>query len=316
MTDTYVQFASDGKQWEHSRALLRPQFIRDQVSDLSLDEHHVQALMRVLDLHTSQQDGWTDVVDLQSLFFKLTLDTATEFLFGESVDSQIEGLPGAQPSKRAGFDFAQVFDRVQHCLAFSSRFGPNYWIGHTREFRQLCKQVHEYVDYFVRMALNQPVEDITTAEKKLSSSDEKYVFLRALAKQTRDPSELRSQLLNILLAGRDTTASLLGWFFFILGQEQHAEVFEKLRGVILEAFGSHDQPKMITYAGLKSCHYLQWCINETLRLYPIVPLNVRTAEVDTTLPVGGGPDGKSPIYVKKGTEISYSVRCVHTEYFS
>ena len=40
-----------------------------------------------------------------------------------------------------------------------------------------------------------------------------YVFLYELAKQTRDPKVLRDQLLNILVAGRDTTAGLLSFVF-------------------------------------------------------------------------------------------------------
>ena len=37
-----------------------------------------------------------------------------------------------------------------------------------------------------------------------------------------------------------------------------------------------------------------------LRLYPPVPLNNRTATKTTILPTGGGPDGHSPILVRKG----------------
>ena len=51
-----------------------------------------------------------------------------------------------------------------------------------------------------------------------------------------------------------------------------------------------------------------------LRMYPTVPFNIRTALKDTTLPRGGGPDGKSPIAVLKGTPVMYStlgaVSCV------
>lgn len=47
-------------------------------------------------------------------------------------------------------------------------------------------------------------------------------------------------------------------------------------------------------------------MNETLRLYPIIPFNVRLALKDTTLPHGGGPTGNSPIGILKGTPISYS----------
>lgn len=47
-------------------------------------------------------------------------------------------------------------------------------------------------------------------------------------------------------------------------------------------------------------------MNETLRLYPVVPFNVRLALKDTTLPVGGGPDGLSPVGILKDTPIGYS----------
>jgi cytochrome P450 len=47
-------------------------------------------------------------------------------------------------------------------------------------------------------------------------------------------------------------------------------------------------------------------MHETLRLYPVVPYNVRHALKDTTLPLGGGPDGQSPIGILKDDIISYS----------
>ena len=43
-----------------------------------------------------------------------------------------------------------------------------------------------------------------------------------------------------------------------------------------------------------------------LRLYPPVPLNNRTALKHTVLPTGGGPEGTSPILVKKGEVVIFS----------
>lgn len=48
-----------------------------------------------------------------------------------------------------------------------------------------------------------------------------------------------------------------------------------------------------------------------LRLYPVIPRNVRTAVRDTCLPLGGGPDGKSPVFVKKGQNITFDVYSMH-----
>jgi hypothetical protein len=105
--------------------MMRPQFAREQVSDLQLEELHVQNMMRALDF-TKQPNKWTDTVDLQVLFFRLTLDSATEFLFGQSVDSQIALAPGYKETAQTSvvdansLDFATAFDKGQMGLAVSS----------------------------------------------------------------------------------------------------------------------------------------------------------------------------------------------------
>lgn len=43
-----------------------------------------------------------------------------------------------------------------------------------------------------------------------------------------------------------------------------------------------------------------------MRVYPPVPFNARTANKDTYLPVGGGPDGQSSVLVKKGQRVVFS----------
>jgi cytochrome P450 len=48
-----------------------------------------------------------------------------------------------------------------------------------------------------------------------------------------------------------------------------------------------------------------------LRLQPPVPVNFRVSTKDTSLPVGGGADGRSPIYIRKGTMVSYNVFAMH-----
>ena len=247
------------------------------------------------------EDGWTQNIDIQVLFFRLTMDSATEFLFGESVDSQLEGLPGSKnySSTHDEKGFAYAFDRGQMYMAKAARLGDFYWMAHNKDFKDMCKRTHEFIDYYVQRALDYQA-------KKKTGEKEKYVFLEQLAETTKDPIQIRSELLNILLAGRDTTASMLSYLFVLL--TKHPEVFNKLRNKIIEEFGTYDDPKPITFSGLKNCQYLQWCLNETLRLYPVVPLNGRQAYKDTSIPVGGGPDGKSPVFIPAGREVMYSVR--------
>lgn len=298
-------FTEDGKPWEHSRAMMRPQFAREQVSDLQLEELHVQNMMRALDF-SKQSNNWTDTIDLQVFFFRLTLDSATEFLFGQSVDSQIAHAPGYKKTEGSvadanSLDFATAFDKGQMGLATRARFMDFYWLYSSKEFRDSCKICAKFIDHYVALALSKDLHG-KGLEK---GTKEKYIFLDALAALTKDPIELRSQLLNILLAGRDTTASLLGWLFLELSKDPAQ--YNKLRNVIIEEFGTYEQPSEITFSKLKGCQYLQHCINEALRLYPVVPVNGRYANKDTTLPRGGGKDGKSKLFVPKGSSVDYSV---------
>ncbi|KAK5082186.1 hypothetical protein LTR05_007329 [Lithohypha guttulata] len=299
-------FTADGADWSHARAMLRPQFARNLVADLELEEKHVGDLLKHIPVKTS--DGWTDNIDLQPLFFRLTLDSATEFLFSESVHSQITALPASarnneKLSNPTGLDLIEVgkaFDRATHMLGKRARFAENYWLYNPKQFKTDCKLVHKFADFFVQRALTSDLEKADTG---------RYVFLHELVKVTRDPIELRSQLLNIFLAGRDTTAGLLGWVFWVLAR--HPDIFQKLRETVLNEFGTYEKPRNITFESLKACTYLQHVMNETLRLYPSVPLNSRRAVRDTTIPVGGGPDGKSPIFVPKGTQVDYAVHVMH-----
>ena len=48
-----------------------------------------------------------------------------------------------------------------------------------------------------------------------------------------------------------------------------------------------------------------------LRLYPSVPVNSRSALKTTSLPIGGGTDGKSPLIVRKGEAVGYCVYTMH-----
>ena len=82
-------FDTDGAAWERSRALVRPNFTRQQVADLNSLEKHVKHLIDKVPHNGSS-------VDMQELFFSLTMDSATDFLFGKSTNILAPGEQNKQ----------------------------------------------------------------------------------------------------------------------------------------------------------------------------------------------------------------------------
>ncbi|KAG0645264.1 Cytochrome P450 monooxygenase himC [Hyphodiscus hymeniophilus] len=284
-------FTSDGALWEHSRALVRPSFTKSQVADLDTFETHIQHLIAKI-----PRDGST--VDLQTLFFQLTLDSATEFLLGESVDV-LRSPAGSEQQL-----FGQAFDFAQTELTHRTRLGPFLCLYRNKEFDIACKLVHRFVDKFVVRALENRRAKGAGEKDQEKEGGNKYIFANELALATDDPLQIRAELLNILLAGRDTTAGLLSNTFWQLAHRP--DVWAKLKSEVEELNG-----KRPDYETLRNMKYLKSVLNESLRLYPSVPGNARFANKNTTIPVGGGPDGKSPIFIPKGGTVIYSTYSMH-----
>ena len=230
-------FTTDGPAWHQSRELLRPNFVRAQVADLETFEVHVNHLMDAI-----PRDGST--VDLQDLFFRLTMDSATEFLFGESTNCLAPGTSTESSSR-----FAVAFNRSQECVGRAIRGPWGSWMFGS-EFKADVKYCHEFVDRYVQRGLE--YRRNLDLEK---NEDERYVFLHELVKRTDDPVQIRSELLNVLLAGRDTTASLLSNVFFMLARTP--SVWAKLR-VEVDALNG----ELPTYAQIKDMKYLRAVLNE------------------------------------------------------
>lgn len=135
---------------------------------------------------------------------------------------------------------------------------------------------------YIQQALALPLEEL----EKLSKSDKKSTFLHQIARYSRDPKVVRDQIMAILLAGRDTTAATLSWCIYELSN--YPEVYKRLRNEVLTVVGESRAP---TYADLKNMTFLTHTLNETLRLYPAVPYNLRACLKDSTLPGQPGEPG-------------------------
>ncbi|KAL9029491.1 MAG: hypothetical protein Q9196_002274 [Gyalolechia fulgens] len=256
-------FATDGEEWAKSRQLLRPQFVKTRVRDLDIFEKHVQQLLLLL-------DGQGKEVDISELFY------------------------GVDSLGNADSQFAQAFGEVLRTQNIRLRAGPLQHLVPLRNFRKGLRVMDSFIEPFIRDALGE-------LDDKCSKSTGGSTWLHSVAEFTRDRQVIRDQIVNILLAGRDTTAGTLSFLFKELSS--HPKVYSKLRQEILEEIGTQKAP---TYEDLKTMPYLQHCINETLRIYPVLPFNMRVPLKNTTLPRGGGPDGLSPIGVMKETVVGWS----------
>ena len=105
-------FSTDGQPWAHSREMLRPNFSKTQVADLNTFETHVSHLIDAIPRDAS-------TVELQDLFFRLTIDSATEFLFGESTNCLARDTSTVSASR-----FANTFNKAQSQVTEKSRRGP------------------------------------------------------------------------------------------------------------------------------------------------------------------------------------------------
>lgn len=301
-------FSSDGAAWERSRALFRPFFSRQNINNLATTDEAAKLLVDAVEMSPIDDSGWSRGTDMLPLLYNLTLDTATDLLFGESVESQASFMKGKndgavlrqatadRPSSSwFGEEFALMGLRVQQRMQFHWLC----WLPESARFRQAISNVHAFAETFVKRAV-----DSSHAHDPTRKDD----LLATLVAQTEDRTDLRNQTLALLFAGRDTTAALLSWCIVRLAL--HPDALATLRKAILRDFGE-DGDEPLAFNQLKACRDLQHFINEVLRLNTIVPINARVSVRHTVMPIGGGADRKSPVAVRKGTNVFYSVYLMH-----
>lgn len=120
------------------------------------------------------------LVDLQPLFFDLTMATAMFLLFGDATPS-LESVEGQTRQTI----FADAFTGAQEYLSYRSRLGNLYWLMNTSRFRRTCDTTREFIEDAVQKALDCG----STPEERGTSSS----FIDTLLQQTKDKAILRDQ---------------------------------------------------------------------------------------------------------------------------
>ncbi|PPQ71743.1 hypothetical protein CVT24_006507 [Panaeolus cyanescens] len=298
-------FNSDGEMWTFHRALSRPFFTRERISDFEI---YARTSEKSLDEAQKRlKAGFS--IDFQDLVGRFTLDSATTFLTGQNLDTLSADLPyppNQSHHNTAEFDqhpstpYLQSFNKGSYTTALRLNAGENWPLF---EFwRDEVAECRKHINVFIEPIIN---EALATREKggkgETSTKDEETTFLAHLDFTNSDPKLLMDALINLLFAARDTTTSLLSFSLYMLIENPHIEA--KLRAEILKHVGASNTP---TYENMREMKYMRAFLNEVLRLYPPTPFNSRMSDKSVALE---SPRGSSepPLFISSGTTIIYSV---------
>ncbi|KAG0325089.1 Protein kinase alk2 [Podila humilis] len=276
-------FGSDGQHWRWQRKLASRIFTVQGFREFTDTVFCAEAdrVRTYLAKHAAPASSSIDkngkVIDLSELFYKFTLDSFGEIAFGESF--------GCLKDPEQEVEFAMAFDRLNASLSrrFINPFWKiiQWWSGQAAQVEKDAKLVHDFAYGVIRRRRREQ-----GFQKK--HKDLMQLFMEAQDEDGQALSDdmLRDMLLNFLLAGRDTTAQALSWMFYLIHRsESRKEILEKLQEETDRVLqGPHGCNP--TYETTKQQKYAEACLNETLRLYPPVPQNLKVCVQDDILPGG------------------------------
>ncbi|KAF8093157.1 hypothetical protein N665_0389s0020 [Sinapis alba] len=241
------------------------------------------------------EEGTT--VDLQDLFGRLTFDTILILITGSdprtlSIEMHEDELAKALDDVGEGVLYRHVKPRLLWKLQNWMGLGQEKKMNQANAtFDRVCsKYISAKRDEIARsqgvldISIGE-TEDLLTSFMKLDTT--KYKLLKP-----SDDKFLRDTILAFILAGRDTTASALSWFFWLLSQ--NPQVVAKIRQEILNrdlsrtGNGQENLDKLV---------YLQAALFEAMRLYPPVAFGRKSSIEPDVLPSGHKVDANSKIII-------------------
>ncbi|URD73018.1 cytochrome P450 [Musa troglodytarum] len=189
-------------------------------------------------------------------------------------------------------DAAGVFD-----MQVKRRLG----VGIEARLKRNIKVIDDFVFQLIRRKRDQMNNG---EDDKMSQGDilSRFILAKEDEPESTSDSYLRDVILNFMMAGKDTTANTLTWFFYLLCK--HPSVQEKVAAEVEDATEAEgNKADMAEFAvslsdeAIDRMQYLHAALTETLRLYPAVPEDGKSADEDDVLPDG--------FEVKKGDGITY-----------
>ncbi|KAG9134443.1 hypothetical protein Leryth_019703 [Lithospermum erythrorhizon] len=214
-------------------------------------------------------------VDLSEMFTSLTNSVVCRAAFGKKYS---EGESGRKLRK-----LFKEFLEVLGTICIGELIPMLSWINHIDGFNAKVDKVAKDVDEFLEGVVRERLDH----QQLVDEGEHEEDFLDILIRVHKDNStgfhldidSIKALLLDIVIAGTDTTGTLLEWTMSEL--LKHPEIMKRLKNEIKEVLNGK---KDITDSDLVKMQYLKCVIKETLRLHPPIPLLVpRIARADTKI---------------------------------
>ncbi|MEO1509898.1 MAG: cytochrome P450 [Cyanobacteria bacterium J06633_23] len=241
-------FCLEGARHRRERKLLMPPFHRDQIP---------QYAQLILELTEQAMQGLSTGDDFlaRSLMQTISLDVILKVVFGLSDGPRFDQL------RALIVEFTDCFQNilVSGALFFPALrldWGPRSPWGH---FQHVRNQVSELL---LAEICDRTTQNTTHKTDILSL----LIAARDEDGQPMANAELHDELLTMLIAGHETTASAISWALYWIYQDP--QIYQTLADE-LDSLGPSPDPIAIT-----KLPYLTAVCNETLRLYPIANLTV------------------------------------------
>ena len=268
----------DGESWLLKRRMMQPVFHRANITAMG---DKMQAAGEAM-LERWSQLSTDKTIELTREMKLVTLDIINRTMFSYDVLREVDRIGGVVDSS---LDF--IAGRAGNPFALPARW--TIIPSHKKFWQERAK----LDDYLFRMIRERRVA-LARGERRNDLLEMLIEAQDADTGETMNDQQVRDEVSGIYGAGHETTALALTWAWHALNK--HPEVLQKLRAEV-DALG-HD----VQARDLPNLPYTLAVIEETMRLYPPVPMTIRVAFEQTEL--GGAA-------IPKGDLVSIVIRNIH-----
>ncbi|KAG2445383.1 hypothetical protein HXX76_000005 [Chlamydomonas incerta] len=290
-----------GEEWKARRRAVGPSLHKGYLEAMLDRVFGASSLFAADKLRTAAAEGTP--VNMEALFSQLTLDIIGKSVFNYDFNSLTSNSPVIQAVYTA---LKETEQRATDLLPLWKIPGIGWFIPRQRKALEAVELIRKTTNDLIKQCKEMVDEEEMRAASAAAAAGTEYLndadpsVLRFLiaAREEVDSTQLRDDLLSMLVAGHETTGSALTWTLYLL--VNNPDKMAKAQAEVDAVLGARLTPTMADYGQLR---YVMRCVNESMRLYPHPPVLLRRALVEDELPGGF----KVPV----GQDVMISVYNIH-----